>query len=297
MSGTITAVILTYNEQHHIGRCIASLKAFVDEIVVVDSYSTDTTAEIALQKGAKVFQNPFINQAVQFNWALANCNIQSDWILRIDADEYIDNKNNLDLKQFLSQLPNDVNGLHISRKIVFMGQPLNHGGWYPKWNLRIFKNGKGECENRWMDEHIVLSEGRSERLQLDFVDENLNDLSWWTQKHDNYSTREAIDYFLKQENSEDNEVRARLMGNEAERKRWLKNKYHAFPLFLRPFLNFFLRYFLKLGFLDGKAGFIWHVLQGFWYRFLVDAKIFELKRQFNNDKESIINHLREKYGI
>lgn len=296
MAASLTVIILTYNEEMHISRCIDSV-SFADEVVVVDSFSTDKTTAIAQQKGAKVFQNPFVNQAVQFNWALANCNIQSDWILRIDADEYIDNNNNLDLKLFLSQLPNDVNGLHISRKIVFMGQPLNHGGWYPKWNLRIFKNGKGACENRWMDEHIVLSEGRSERLQLDFVDENLNELSWWINKHNSYASREAIDYFLKQDEDAANNVQPRLFGNEAERKRWLKQKYQTFPLFIRPFFNFAYRYFLKLGFLDGKAGFIWHVLQGFWYRFLVDAKIFELKKRFNNDKTNIISYLKKEYGI
>lgn len=294
---SLSAIILTYNEEQHIARCINSL-SFVDEILVIDSFSSDKTTEIAKKMGAKVYQNPFVNQAVQFNWALANCNIQNDWILRIDADEFIDNKENLNLKKYLLLLPTEVNGLHISRKIVFKGQPLNHGGWYPKWNLRIFKNGYGECENRWMDEHIILSSGISQKLKLDFVDDNLNDLSWWIGKHNNYATREAIDYFLKLEESAiKDEVHPKLFGNEAERKRWLKARYHSFPFFLRPFINFIYRYILKLGFLDGKAGFIWHVLQGFWYRFLVDAKIFELKQRFNNDQEQIIKHIKKNYSM
>jgi len=294
---SISAIILTYNEEQHIARCIKSLDGIADEIFVVDSLSTDKTIEIAKELGARVFQNPFINQAIQFNWALQNCSIQSEWIIRIDADEFVDNRNQLDLKQYLSKLPEDVTGLHISRKIVFQGRELLHGAWYPKWNLRIFRTGKGVCENRWMDEHIVLSEGRSEHLQLDFVDENLNDLNWWIAKHNNYATREAIDYFLKQGEQTESDVKPHLFGNEAERKRWLKKRYHSFPLFIRPFFNFAYRYFLLLGFLDGKAGFIWHVLQGFWYRFLVDAKIFELRRQFNSDQEKIINHIKEKYSI
>lgn len=273
-------------------------RGFVDEIVIVDSYSKDRTIEIAEELGVKVLQNKFVNQAVQFNWALDTCDIQSDWILRIDADEYIDNKNNINLRKTLSELSADSNGIIISRKIVFMGKALMHGGWYPKWNLRIFRNGKGRCENRWMDEHIVLSEGQAVQLQLDFVDDNLNDLTWWTTKHNNYSSREAVDYFLSQHNLQhENSVEAKLFGNDAERKRWLKSKYHNFPFFVRPFLNFIYRYIFRLGFLDGKQGFIWHFLQGFWYRFLVDAKIYELKKRFKNDEETIVKHVREKYLI
>lgn len=290
MSTSISAIILTYNEEQHIARCINSLSGLVDEIFVVDSLSTDNTNNIAEQLGANIYKNKFVNQAVQFNWALKNCPIKGNWILRIDADEYIDNKKHIDLKQYLNNLSPEISGLHISRKIVFQGKELLHGGWYPKWNLRIFKTGKGECENRWMDEHIVLSEGISEKLHLDFVDENLNDLSWWIQKHNSYATREAYDYFLKQTTSE-NDVKPKLFGNEAERKRWLKKHYRAMPLFLRPFFNFIIRYIFKLGFLDGKAGFMWHILQSFWYRFLVDSKIYELKRKFNNNNKMIIEYI------
>ncbi|RKD87726.1 glycosyltransferase family 2 protein [Mangrovibacterium diazotrophicum] len=298
MKTSIAAIILTYNEEKHIVRCIQSLSALVDEVFVVDSFSTDKTMELAAQLGAKVYQNPFVNQAVQFNWALKNCPIESDWIIRIDADEYIDNKQGLDLRAYLAERPAGVNGLIISRKIVFMGRELLHGGWYPKWNLRVFRQGMGECENRWMDEHIVLSEGQAEYLKLDFVDENLNDLSWWTQKHNNYSSREAADYYLQLEQFQsEHAVDAKFFGSDAERKRWLKAKYHAFPLFIRPMLNFVYRYFFKLGFLDGKAGFVWHVLQGFWYRFLVDAKIYELRRRFGNDTEAIIQYIRENYRL
>jgi glycosyltransferase involved in cell wall biosynthesis len=294
----ITAIILTYNEELHIARCIHSLKGVVDAIYVVDSFSNDNTIAIAEELGVKVLQNKFVNQAAQFNWALENCDIQTDWILRIDADEYIDNKNNIDFRKNLSDLPADITGLIISRKIVFMGKALMHGGWYPKWNLRIFKTGMGSCENRWMDEHIVLSEGRAEQFQVDFVDDNLNDLSWWTTKHNNYASREAVDYFLSLKSLHENSgVKAKLFGNEAERKRWLKSKYLNFPLFVRPLLNFIYRYVFLGGFLDGKQGLIWHFLQGFWYRFLVDAKIYELKKQFGGDREKIVEWIKGKYKI
>lgn len=293
---TITAIILTFNEEIHIERCISSLKSSVSEIIVVDSYSTDNTIKIVNNLGAKTYQNPFVNQAIQFNWALQNCEINSHWILRIDADEYLENKTNLNICQYLNKLPKFTNGLLITRKIIFMEQALMHGGWYPKYNLRIFRKGYGVSENRWMDEHIVISEGNVEKIDLDFVDENLNDLTWWINKHNNYANREAIDFFMKK-NEDNNDVIPNLFGNEAEKKRWLKGKYNSIPLFVRPFLNFVYRYIFKLGFLDGKSGLVWHVLQGFWYRFLVDAKIYELKKRFKGDDEAIISYIKNTYKI
>ncbi len=294
---SISAIILTYNEAKHIERCIKSIQPYIDEIFVVDSLSSDNTVTIAQELGAQVLQNPFVNQAVQFNWALKNCPIKGDWIIRIDADEYIDNPKGLDLKQYLKELPEDVHGLHISRKIKFQGKELNHGTWYPKWNLRIFRTGKGYCENRWMDEHIVLTEGSSQNLWFDFVDDNLNNLKWWIEKHNNYSEREVADYFFQLEEESKSDVKAKAFGSDAERKRWLKRQYHKFPLFVRPFINFTYRYFFRLGFLDGKAGFLWHILQGFWYRMLVDAKIWELKRRFKNKQQDIVAYLRQSYKL
>ena len=295
---TITAIILTYNEELHIARCIHSLHNIADKIYVIDSFSTDNTLQIAEKFGLEIRQNKFVNQAVQFNWAIDNCNIQTDWIIRIDADEYIDNTSDINLREYLSKLSSDISGLIISRKIVFMGKPLLHGGWYPKWNLRIYRNGHGICENRWMDEHIVLTTGRAIKIQLDFVDDNLNNLSWWTNKHSNYATREAIDYFITLNDLQhNNSVTAKFWGNDAERKRWLKHQYLNFPLFIRPVINFIYRYILLRGFLDGKQGLIWHFLQGFWYRFLVDAKIYELKTRFNNDNDAIIQFIRDTYNI
>lgn len=296
MKQTITAIILTYNEEKHIARCIKSLQSFANQIIVIDSISSDKTIEIAESLGAIIYQNPFVNQAVQFNWALKNCDIKSEWVFRIDADEYVDNRNDIDLLEFVSNLSEHTTGLIIRRKIVFMGQPLLNGGWYPKLNLRLFRNGFGECENRWMDEHIVLSHGNVEYIQLDIVDENLNNLSWWINKHNGYSSREAIDYFLKKD-QECTDVKANFFGTEAEKKRWLKVKYNLIPLFVRPFINFIYRYIFKLGFLDGKSGLVWHILQGFWYRFLVDAKIYELRREFHNDEKAIVAHIKKKYQI
>lgn len=178
-----------------------------------------------------------------------------------------------------------------------MGRPLLHGGWYPAPQIKLIRKGYGASENKWMDEHLIIFSGSTIAIDGDQTDENLNDLSWWTQKHNNYSNREAINMLLMEYEMDDQskEVEPKFWGTDAERKRWLKIKYVKAPLFIRPFINFFLRYVLKAGFLDGKEGFIWHILQGFWYRMLVDAKIYEIKKRFGYDAEKIKAYLKENY--
>lgn len=294
---TIAVVILTYNEEKHIARCINSLRDVCEEIFVIDSFSKDKTVEISKTLGAKVYQHPFENQARQFNWAINNCSITSQWIWRVDADEYVESSL---AKKVVASLPHvlaDVNGIYVNKKIVFMGRPLLHGGWYPARQIKIIRKGYGASEDKWMDEHLIIFSGTTISIDGDQTDENLNDLSWWTQKHNNYSNREAINMLLMEYEMDDQnkEVQPKFWGTGAERKRWLKMKYVRAPLFLRPFINFFIRYILKAGFLDGKQGFIWHLLQGFWYRFLVDAKIHEIKKQFGFDDGKIKQYLAEKY--
>lgn len=295
---SISAVILTFNEEKHIERCIKSLKGIVDDVFIVDSFSTDNTVQLAETLGARIYQNPWKNYATQFNWGLTNCPIKTEWVWRIDADEYIVPGNGVDVKNTLSSLSSDITGVYIKRKIVFLGRALKYGGWYPVWHLKIWRTGKGFCENRWMDEHIKLSEGVTVQIECDQIDENHNDLVWWTEKHNSYSSRELIDLLDIQYNIfSQNTVVPKLFGTGEQRKRWLKIRYVKLPLFVRPIFYFIYRYFLKFGFLDGKSGFVWHVLQGFWYRFLVDAKMYELKKQFNGDIPLLVKYIKEKYGI
>lgn len=295
---TIAAIVLTFNEEQHIERCLNSLKQIVDEIFIIDSFSKDNTVAIAKSLGAKVYQNAWINYANQFNWALENCDITSDWVWRIDADEYYESDSDIDLKKSLSNLDDDITGVYIKRKIIFMNKPLLYGGWFPVWHLKIWKFGKGFCENRWMDEHIKLTEGTTTKLNIVQIDENFNNLTWWTEKHNHYATREVVDLLDTQyQIFSKGAVEPKFFGTGEQRKRFLKLAYLKFPLFVRPFIYFSYRYFFKLGFLDGKSGFVWHILQGFWYRFLVDAKIYELKLRYNNDKNEIIKHIKENYKI
>ena len=295
---TIAAIILTKNEEKHIARCINSLKGICNEIFIIDSFSTDQTCEIAEKLGAKVYKNPWKNYATQFNYGVYECPIQSEWIWRIDADEFLEGNIGFAVKKALSNCSSEVNGVYVKKRIDFMGKPLLHGGWYPSYHLKIFRKGHGDCENRWMDEHIRIFNGTTITIEEgNQVDANLNDLTWWTEKHNGYATREMVDMLMMEYgmDAKAEEVTPNFWGTEEQRKRWLKIKYIKTPLFLRPFINFSLRYLLKGGFLDGKEGFVWHILQGFWYRMLVDAKIFEIKKKFNFNTEAIKSYLKSKY--
>lgn len=295
---SIAAIILTKNEERHIARCIQSLKTICDEIIVVDSFSTDRTCQIAEQLGARIYRNPWKNYATQFNYGVYQCQIQSEWIWRIDADEFLEGKIGLAVKETVSKCASDVNGIYVRKRIDFMGKPLLHGGWYPSYHLKVFRKGHGDCENRWMDEHIRIFDGTTITVtEGNQVDANLNDLSWWTEKHNGYATREMVDMLMMEYgmDAKSEEVVPNFFGTEEQRKRWLKMKYVKAPLFVRPFINFILRYVFKAGFLDGKEGFIWHVLQGFWYRMLVDAKIYEIKKRFDFDAVRIKAYLKENW--
>ncbi|MGG3571836.1 glycosyltransferase family 2 protein [Bacillus gobiensis] len=278
----LTVLILTKNEESNISKCIDSFRGIAKKFVIIDSFSVDKTEEICRLKSKEVeldfYQREFDNHAEQFNWGLNNTGIDSNWIMRIDADEELTVELANELVNILPEIGDEISGIYLNRRIYFMGKWIKYGGVYPLKVLRIFKRGKGYCENRMMDEHIVLNEGRSIDLNKDFIDNNKKDLEWWINKHNWYSGREMIDY-LEVENHINRSVKPRVLGSQEERKRWLKlNFYYRVPLMRRAMLFFIYRYFIRLGFMDGKEGLIYHFLQGYWYRFLVDAKIYEYKK-------------------
>lgn len=297
---SITVLILTYNEELHIKRCIESVKSVAKDIFIVDSFSNDKTIEIAEKLRAKVFKNKWENNhAKQFNWGLENLPIKTEWILRLDADEYLTPELINEIKEKLPTIDKNISGIILKRRVYFMDKWIKHGGYYPTYLLRLWRYGSGKFEERWMDEHVKLEFGNTITLKNDFIDDNLNNLTWWTSKHNNYATREAIDLlnfkykFFKEEG-----IESSLTSQQDKKKRWLKEKlYTHIPLFLRPFFYFIYRYIFKLGFLDGIPGLIWHLLQGFWYRFLVDAKIYDIERRAKKENKTIPAVIKEHYGI
>jgi glycosyltransferase involved in cell wall biosynthesis len=294
---SLTAIILTYNEEIHLQRCIDSLKDVCSEIVVIDSYSTDCTKEIAIENSARFYQNKFSNHANQLNWGIKYGEIKTDWVIRVDADEYITPELALDIKNKLGTMDANVHGILVKRLIYFLDKPLKKAGMYPIWHTKIWRNGSALCEQRWMDERMKLNQGETASLEGDLVDHNLNNLTWWTQKHNGYATREAIDILDKIYNFTNSEsVGSTIFGKGEERRRWFKQRYLHLPLFLRPLMFWFVRYFLQGGFLEGKRGFVWNILQCGWYRFLVDAKIYEAYKKAGYNKERLILYFKEEYG-
>ncbi len=301
MSG-LSVIILTHNEEKHIARCLESLRPITRQIFIVDSFSTDNTVRIAEAMGAVVVQNPWSTYAVQFNYGITHTPFRGSWLMRMDADEYILPELAQEIQARLGTLPAAVSGVYVKRRVMFMNRWIRHGGYYPIWLLRLWRQGQGICEQTWMDEHIKLdptggAPAQTVQFSHDLVDHNLNNLTWWTQKHNNYATREVIDLLnIRYNFDETARVAPRLFGAQEERKRYLKEKYAGLPLFTRPILYFLFRYVGQLGFLDGRKGFVWHFLQGLWYRFLVDAKLMEVYHKAGREKGAIIAYFKDEYG-
>lgn len=293
---SISVIILTYNEEIHIARAIENVLTFTDRIFIVDSFSTDKTVEIAENLGAEIFQNKWENNyAKQFNWALDNLPITTEWILRLDADEYLTDELINEMNERLILLPTEVSGVAFKLGRVFMNREV-----CKRLNirlLRLFRNGRARCEQRLMDEHMEIQEGITIDFGNVFFDHNLNDISWWSTKHIGYAIREAVDLLnVEYRFSEENDNNGEL-SDQAKAKRAKKIKYALSPLFLRSFLYFIYRYFYKLGILEGKEGFIWHFMQGWWYRTLVDVKVLEIKKACGEDKSKMIEYIEKKYSI
>ena len=273
----IAVIILTKDEKLHIRRCLERVAALSPrQVFVVDCLSNDGTQEIVTDTSAslrlcvKIVEHEWPGlYAVQFNWALDNLPIETKWVLRLDADEYLTPETVERLKEELPDLPADVTGLRLELKRRFMGDEIRHGTNGIRL-LRIFKHGIGRCEERAMDEHIVLSKGRCIDFDGAFYDDNLNTFEWWQEKHRGYAKREALDAISLFNNPD------RLKNPSATDRK--KIKYYRWPPYIRAFAYFFLRYVVKRGFLDGRAGWRWHFWQGLWYRWIVDREIGRMKR-------------------
>ena len=292
---TLTVVILTKNEERHISRALASISGIADRCVVVDSGSDDRTVEFAKAQGAQILVHPFITQAQQFNWALDQLPADTEWVLRLDADEIVTETLAQQIRETLPKLGADKKGIYVSRRMHFLGRPIRWGGVFPIRVLRVFRHGVGRCEDRWMDEHIIV-DGATADLSGEIIDDNLNSLTWWTEKHNAYASREVIDLLNLEYGFMVHETVADIRGGQqAGVKRWLKERVYArLPGGMRAFAYFFYRYVARLGFLDGKEGTAFHVLQGFWYRYLVDMKLHEIKTYMttnNVDPETAIQNV------
>ena len=275
----ITLLLLSYNEEIHLERCLSRIAPWMTRVVLVDSFSSDATVAIAERHGAEVIQHAFKNHADQFRWGLQAAKPVTDWVLRIDCDEYFEDGALAALAALLPTLPPDVTGVNLRRKLIFREKWIRHGRYYPVILLRLWRNGAAEMEQRWMDEHMALTRGRAALLEGgDLVDHNLAGLDAWTAKHNRYATLAMVDAINREHRLFDEDRRIEDLPSAARRNRFLKNSvYGRAPLYLRALLLFLYRYVIRLGFLDGRIGFAFHALHGFWVFLLIDAKIDEAR--------------------
>lgn len=276
----ISVIILTYNEEANITACLQSVCDWAGEIFVVDSGSTDRTIEFAQRYTANIVQHPFENYARQRNWAQESLPLAYEWVFHVDADERATPELVESLRQFFaSNEPSRIDGLLISRRSVFFGKPILHGAHYPAYHLRVFRRTACCCEDRLYDQHFVTT-GTTRQICGDLIDIMTTDLATWTIRHARWGVLEAQEQLEQQTVHSKQQVIARVHGTPIERRRWLRTSvYGRAPLFLRAFGYFCYRYFVRLGFLDGVEGLIFHFLHGFWYRFYIDAQLYEMRKQ------------------
>ena len=280
----IHVLILTHNEELHIARAIRSVMPFARYVTLIDSFSSDGTVEIAESLGAKVLQRPWINYADQFSWGLMQVADDAEWVMRLDADEVVEPEFSARILEDLPKLEPNVAGINIELKYIFMGRLIRHGGCFPLKLLRIFRKGAGRIEQRWMDEHIVVNEGKIVYFKGGIIHENVKDLTFFTDKHNKYAVREAIDALNRKYHlmDLDNALKSVSTSHQAWIKRQVKERiYNHMPFWIGPFAYFLYRYLFRLGVLDGREGLIYHFLQGYWYRFLVGAKVFEYEAELS----------------
>ena len=282
----LTAIILTYNEELHLARCLASAAKLTPNLVVVDCFSTDKTLEIAKQFGAQILQRAWDgSHSTQVNWALKQlaslpgASEKSQWVMRIDADEILTPQLIDQIQRTLATVPDEICGISCIRKMKFQGKLIRFGGVGANRVIRIFRYGFGQSESRWMDEHIKV-EGKTISLTGAIIDDNLRSLAWWIEKHNGYSSREAVDLLnLQYQFAAQNSVAAlNLSRTSIGLKRWIKEHIYAkLPGGARSLAYFVWRYVVMLGFLDGARGTQFHFYQALWYRYLVDCKVAQVQ--------------------
>jgi glycosyltransferase involved in cell wall biosynthesis len=271
----VTLVVLTFNEERNLGACLESVAGWASAMIIVDSGSSDATAAIAEQYGARVLRHPFETHARQWRWAVENAPIDTEWVLALDADQQLTPELRREIAARLDH-PGDISGFFLNRRQIFRGRWIRHGGYYPKYLLKLFRRDRVSIDESELVDHHFQVAGATETLRFDMIEDNRNEASIavWTAKHNRYATLQARQDVRRESQAPPS---TSLDASPDSRRRRLKRVWARLPLFVRPCLYVFYRYVIRLGFLDGKEGFIFHVLQGFWYRLLVDINIDELR--------------------
>lgn len=270
----VAVIILTLNEEQNLPQALDSVRGWAREVFIVDSFSTDATIDIGRRYACHIVQHPFSGYATQRNFALDALPISAEWIFFLDADEWLPDALKAEIVDRLETAGDEFDGFLVNRRLLWMGRWIKRG-YYPVHLLRLFRRGKGRCEAREINEHIVV-DGRVGELEHDMIHEDHKSVTEWVEKHNRYAAAEAQE-LVRAAHAEVRE--GRLLGNALEQKRWLRSHvWNRLPPLLRPVAYFGYRYVLRGGFLDGREALAFHVLQGLWLQTLIDVKYLELMR-------------------
>jgi glycosyltransferase involved in cell wall biosynthesis len=287
----ISFIVLTFNEEKNLDACLSSVAGWAGKIFVVDSGSTDHTLEIAKRYGARIFCHPFETHAKQWKWVLENLPITTNWVLALDADQRATTELREEISNFLqnqNETSLTINGCYVRRRQIFRGKWIKHGGYYPKYLLKLFRRDAVLVDEGDLVDHHFRVGGNVIKLGSDVIEDNQNeaDISVWIAKHNRYAVLQAQEEVRQRKNERQQHITKSFFGTPDQRILWLKQLWTNLPLYGRPFIYFLYRYFFRFGFLDGKEGFIFHFLQAYWYRLLVDIKIDEIRgKEIEADKQ------------
>lgn len=275
---SLDAVILTKDEAANLPACLESLQPWAARVFVVDSGSTDGTIEIARRYGAVVLHHQYESPAHQWNWAFRNVPFTSEWALCLDADHRV----TPELREELALLfgdgaapPDDVDGFYMVRRQIFRGRPIRHGGYRRKPMLKLVRHRTAHSDEHERLDFRLYVPGKTRLLRGALIEDNTreHDIAFWLHKHVRYARIQSGEELARDRNGSPWSVPPALGGTPDQRVLWLKQRWYRMPLYVRPFLYFFYRYVICLGFLDGREGLIFHFLHAFWYRFVVDVMV------------------------
>lgn len=279
----VSVILTTRNEAANIERTLQAISGFVGEIFVIDSESSDGTVEIARNYATDVVNLPYEHGRIIpwiFQWGLDNLPIRNEWVLILEADQRPDDALKRALERVFARPSIEENGFYLRRKQIFRGKWIRFGGYSNKWMLKLFRKGRGELDPQEEDTRVYVR-GRTAKLDGWLVEENAKEecIVFYLEKHLRYAEAFARDEFERRRTGIKWKLAPRLFGTPDERTLWLKSVYYRTPLYLRPWIYFLYRYVLRLGFLDGKQGFVFHFLQAYWFRLVVDIRLEELMRE------------------
>jgi glycosyltransferase involved in cell wall biosynthesis len=276
----LTVLVVTRNEEANLERCLASVQGFADQIFVVDSESSDGTLAIARRFADQVAELPYDHSRIIpwiFQWGLDHLPIRNSWVLILEADQAPTPALREEMRALLGGPPPRQNGFYIRRRQIFRGRHIRFGGYGGKHLLKLFRRDRSRLDPLEQDTRVYV-DGEVGKLRAPLEEWNRREdsIQFYLQKHLRYAEAFAREEVLRRSGQAPWKVAPRLFGTPDERVIWLKDRYYRLPLYLRPFLYFTYRYFFLLGILDGKQGMIFHFLQAFWFRLVVDIRLEEL---------------------